>query len=198
MYSGNCQRGDIDWQYKTTPQLYSHFGCANQQGSWPRGKVLGGCSSINYMQYVRGDPHDYDNWQVPQWSFKDMLPYFKKLEHADLNMIPKNEHFRNHDQDNGMMGVTMLEDANPTNRLFIEACLKNGFHETKDYNAEESLNGCVSLSQVSLKEGKRWSTASGYLLSAAKRKNVDLLINAHACRVVFDDQKQVTGQLESI
>ncbi|CAF4070944.1 unnamed protein product, partial [Adineta steineri] len=51
--SGSCQGGNIDWQYKTTSQVYSHFNCINQQSSWPRGKVLGGCSSINYMQYVR-------------------------------------------------------------------------------------------------------------------------------------------------
>ncbi|CAF1507569.1 unnamed protein product [Rotaria sordida] len=190
---GTCQRGEIDWQYKTIPQLHSHFSCVNQQSNWPRGKVLGGCSSINYMQYVRGDPHDYDNWQLPQWSFQEMLKYFKKLERADPNTIPRNEHFRNHDQDKGMMNVTMLEETNPTNQLFIEACEKNGFHETKDYNAEESLNGCVSMSQISTKGGKRWSTASGYLLTAVKRKNFDLLIHAHTCRVVFDEQKQVSG-----
>ncbi|CAF1594565.1 unnamed protein product [Rotaria sp. Silwood1] len=190
---GNCQRGDIDWQYKTTPQLYSHFACVNQQSNWPRGKVLGGCSSINYMQYVRGDPHDYDNWQLPQWSFQEMLKYFKKLERADPNTIQKNDHFRNHDQNNGMMDVTMLEEVNPINQMFIEACEKNGFRETKDYNAEESLNGCVSMSQISTKGGKRWSTASGYLLKAVKRENVDLLIHAHTCRVVFDEQKQVSG-----
>jgi choline dehydrogenase len=90
--------------------------------------------------------------------------------------------------------IKVLEDANPINRLFIEACEKNGFHESKDYNAEESLNGCVSMSQVSTKGGKRWSTASGYLLSAVKRKNVDILIHAHTCRVVFDEQKQATGE----
>ncbi|CAF0905369.1 unnamed protein product [Rotaria sordida] len=190
---GSCQLGEIDWQYKTTPQLYSHFGCVNQQSNWPRGKVLGGSSSINYLQYVRGDPHDYDNWQLPQWSFQEMLKYFKKLERADPNAIPRNVHFRNHDQDKGMMDVTILEEPNPTNRLFIEACEKNGFHETKDYNAEGSLNGCVSMSQISTKEGKRWSTASGYLLTAVKRENFDLLIHAHTCRVAFDEQKQVSG-----
>ncbi|CAF3777002.1 unnamed protein product [Rotaria sordida] len=190
---GSCQLGEIDWQYKTTPQLYSHFGCVNQQSNWPRGKVLGGSSSINYLQYVRGDPHDYDNWQLPQWSFQEMLKYFKKLERADPNAIPRNVHFRNHDQDKGMMDVTILEEPNPTNRLFIEACEKNGFHETKDYNAEGSLNGCVSMSQISTKEGKRWSTASGYLLTAVTRENFDLLIHAHTCRVAFDEQKQVSG-----
>ncbi|CAF3167514.1 unnamed protein product [Rotaria sp. Silwood2] len=193
---GRCQLSEIDWQYKTVPQLYSHFGCVNQQSYWPRGKVLGGCSSINYMQYVRGDPHDYDNWQLPQWSFQEMLKYFKKLERADPNKIPRNEHFRNHDQDKGMMDVTMLEETNPTDRLFIEACEKNGFHETKDYNAEESLNGCVSISQISTKGGRRWSTASGYLLTAVKRENFDLLIHAHTCRVVFDEQKQVSGECQ--
>ncbi|CAF1102466.1 unnamed protein product [Rotaria sordida] len=190
---GNCQLGEIDWQYKTIPQLYSHFGCVNQQSNWPRGKVLGGCSSINYLQYVRGDPHDYDNWQLPQWSFQEMLKYFKKLERADPNTIPRNEHFRNHEHDKGMMDVTILEETNPANLLFIEVCEKNGFHETKDYNAEESLNGCVGLAQISTKGGKRWSTASDYLLTAGKRENFDLLIRAHTCRVVFDEQKQVSG-----
>ncbi|CAM2728730.1 unnamed protein product [Rotaria socialis] len=190
---GNCQRVDFDWQYKTTPQFHSHFGCVNHQSNWPRGKVLGGCSSINYMQYVRGVSHDYDNWQLPQWSFQDMLPYLKKLERADSNKIPLNEKYRNHDHEKGMMDVTILEDSNPINQLFIEACQKNGFRETKDYNAEENLSGCVGMSQISTKEGKRWSTTSGYLLPAVKRENFDLLINAHTCRVVFDEQKQVTG-----
>ncbi|CAF1631236.1 unnamed protein product [Rotaria magnacalcarata] len=58
---GNLQRIDIDWQYKTTPQLYSHFACMNQQSNWPRGNVLGGCSPINYMQYVCCDPRNHDN-----------------------------------------------------------------------------------------------------------------------------------------
>ena len=149
------------------------------------------------MQYVRGDPHDYDSWQLPEWTFEEMLPYFKKLERADPNFIPTNDKFRNHDPNRGMMDVTKLEDANQTNRLFIEACEKNGFRESEDYNAEDSLSGCVSMSQVSTKGGKRWSAASGYLLSAAKRDNVDILIHAHTCRVVVDDQKQAKGESEA-
>jgi choline dehydrogenase len=145
------------------------------------------------MQYVRGDPHDYDYWNLPQWSYEQMLPYFKKLERADLNTIPLNEKYRNHDQDKGMMDVTMLEETNQINQMFIQACLKNGFHQTKDYNSEESLNGIVSMSQISTKNGKRWSTASGYLLNAVKRTNLDLLTHTHTCRVEFDQQKQVTG-----
>ncbi|CAF1301312.1 unnamed protein product [Adineta steineri] len=191
--SGSCQGGNIDWQYKTTSQVNSHFSCINQQSNWPRGKVLGGCSSINCMLYVRGDPHDYDNWQLEEWSFNKLLPYFKKLERADINAIPENEEFRNHDQSKGMMDVTILEESNKLNQLFIESCEKNGFHQTKDYNAEESLNGCVSMSQISTKHGKRWSTASGYLLSGIKRKSFHLLINAHTCRVLFNEEKQTTG-----
>ena len=146
------------------------------------------------MQYVRGDPRDYDNWQLPDWTFEKMLPYFKKMERANPNFIPKNEKLRNHDPSQGMMDVTMLHDANQINQLFIQACEKNGFRESKDYNAEESLSGCVSMSQVSTKDGKRWSTASGYLLGAVKRANVDILIHAHTCRVVFDEHKQATGR----
>ena len=166
----------------------------NQQGNWPRGKVLGGSSSINYMQYVRCDPHDYDNWKLPQWSYEEMLKYFKKLERADPKTIQRNDKFRNHDHDTGMMDVTLFQAANPINRMFIEAMEKNGFRETKDYNAEESLTKCVSISQISTKEGRRWSTASGYLLKAAKRENLDILVRAHTCRVEFDETKQVTGK----
>ena len=192
-FSGNCQRGEIDWQYRSTPQLYSHFNCINQQSNWPRGKVLGGTSSINYMQYVRCDPHDYDSWELPQWSYQEMLPYFKKLERVDSKFIPKNEKFRNHDPTRGMINVTMVEDSNQVNRLFIEACQKNGFHETKDYNAEESLIGCVSMSQVSTKDGKRCSTARGYLSEAITRENLNSLFHAHTCRVVFNEEKQAIG-----
>lgn len=193
-FSGTCQRGDIDWQYKTVPQQNSHFSCNNQQSNWPRGKVLGGCSSINYMQFVRGDPHDYDNWQLPGWSFKEILPYFKKLERVNGESIPKNDQFRNHNLDTGMMDVSLLEDTNQTCQLFIEACEKNGLRQTEDYNAEESLIDCVGKAQISTKNGKRWSTASGYLLLAVERDNLDILINAHTCRVEFDANKQVTGR----
>ena len=146
------------------------------------------------MQFVRGDPRDYDSWDLPQWSFEKMLPYFKKLERLNLNSISPNEKFRNSDQDNGMMDVSFLEDPNQVNDLYIQACVKNGFRETKDYNAEENLNGVVGMSQISTKNGRRWSTASGYLLTAAKRKNLDILIHTHTCRVVFDQDKQVTGK----
>jgi choline dehydrogenase len=146
------------------------------------------------MQYVRGDPHDYDNWNLSEWSFEQMLPYFKKLERADLNSISKNEKFRNHNQNEGMMDVTMLEETNKINQMFIESCLKNGFRQSQDYNSEQSLNGVVAMSQISTKNGKRWSTASGYLLNAVKRNSLDILIHTHTCRVEFDQQKQVTGE----
>lgn len=192
--SGGCQGTEIDWQYKTIPQKYSHFGCHNQQSKWPRGKVLGGCSSINYMQFVRGDPRDYDHWNLPQWSFEEMLPYLKKLERIDLDTISSNEKYRNHDQSNGMIDVTILKDSNEMNQLFIQSCLKNGFRLSKDYNAEENLNGTVSMSQISTKNGKRCSTACAYLLTASKRTNLHILTHTHVCRVVFDQDKQVNGK----
>lgn len=167
--------------------------CDNQQSRWPRGKVLGGSSSINYMQYVRGDPSDYDSWQLEEWSFEKMLPYFKKLEVADRKTIPENEKFRNHHHDKGVMHVTVTPEPNQIDRMFIEACEKNGFRETKDYNAEERLNWCVSISQTSTKNGNRWSTANGYLNNLSQRSNLDVLIDTHACRVEIDDSKCVKG-----
>ncbi|CAF1273846.1 unnamed protein product [Adineta ricciae] len=189
----NCQRCEIDWQYKTVPQKNSHFACKNQVGNWPRGKVLGGCSSINYMQFVRGDPNDYNNWNLPEWTFDVMIKYFKKLEIADKNTIPLNSKYRSHDEKNGMVNASSLDAANELNKLFIESSIKNGFHQTDDYNAEDSLNGCVAHSQVSTQGGKRWSTASAYLLSAVKRKNFHLLVSAYTTKVTFDEKKNATG-----
>ena len=146
------------------------------------------------MQFVRGDPRDYDQWNLPDWSFEQMLPYFKKLERIDCDAIPSNEKFRNADQDKGMMDVTILKDCNPINQLFTQACVNCGFRQTDDYNAEENLNGIVGMAQISTKNGKRWSTASGYLLTGIQRKNLDILIHAHVCRVVFNDDKQATGE----
>jgi hypothetical protein len=92
-----------------------------------------------------------------------------------LNSISKNDKFRNHDQDKGMMDVTMLKETNKTNRMFIEACQKNRFDESKDYNVEESLNEIVSISQISAKGGKPWSTASGCLLTTVKQETCTYL-----------------------
>ena len=149
------------------------------------------------MQFVRGDPRDYDHWNLPQWSFKEMLPYLKKLECIDLDMISSNEKYRNQDPNNGMIDVTMLKDSNEMNQLFIQSCLNNGFCLSKDYNSEENLNGIVSMSQVSTKNGKRCSTASAYLLSAIKRTNLHILTHTHVCRVVFDQNKHVNGKFDS-
>jgi choline dehydrogenase len=146
------------------------------------------------MQFVRADPHDYDNWQLPQWTFAQMLPYFKKLERPDPQHIPHNEYFRKHQQEQGMMHVTMLDDPNPTNRLFIDACQQHGFRHVSDYNAQESLTDCVAMSQLSTRNSQRWSTASGYLLPIIERPNVDILIHTHTCRIEFDHDKQATGQ----
>ena len=194
--SGGCQGGEIDWKYRTIPQIHSHLACHNQVSKWPRGKVLGGCSSINYMQFVRGDPRDYDQWDLPEWSFEQMLPYFKKLERIDRDAIPCNEKFRNDEHHQGMMDVTVLKDSNPINQLFIQACVNRGFRQSDDYNAEENLTGIVGMAQISTKTGKRCSTASAYLLTAIQRKNLDILIHTHVCRIVFNEEKQVTGEFD--
>ncbi|CAF1215308.1 unnamed protein product [Didymodactylos carnosus] len=188
----SCQNADFDWQYKTVPQSDSHYASVNQQSNWPRGKVLGGCSSINGMLYVRCNKTDYDQWSSQYgctgWSYSDMLPYFIKLERAH-HSIPKSS-YRNHSEQ-GMMDVTRLEYFSPLTSLFIESCINNGIQYNDDYNGE-TMNG-VSLSQVTIQNGKRWSVASGYLLPAIKRENLHILIHAHVCRVTFDKSKNATG-----
>jgi len=87
----------MDWKYKTLPQRYACQGMIAKKSLWPRGKVLGGCSSTNYMMYVRGNRHDFDRWSYEHgargWSYEDVLPYFKKSENNLNSDISKNDLF---------------------------------------------------------------------------------------------------------
>jgi choline dehydrogenase len=166
-----------DWAYETQAQPQLHNRCL----SWPRGKVLGGCSSINIMVYTRGSAHDYDQWSASGntgWSYADVLPYFKKAE--------RQQHGESlYHGGAGPLHVADQLSPNVLSRTFVEAGVEIGLARTDDFNGE-TLQG-VGLVQVTQKRGMRQSTADAYLRPALKRANLTLQTEALVQRVLFEN-----------
>lgn len=142
-----AQLTDVDWQYKTVPQK----NCANRVFNWPRGKMFGGCSSINAMLYVRGNREDYDNWEKKYgcegWSFNNVLPYFRKSEKCNLKNVDAKYH--------GMQGkfnveTTTKSSPNLLATKFVEGCAEIGIPENKDINGEIQTGSTISPVPVQL------------------------------------------------
>ena len=171
----------FDWCYMTEPDP----GLAGRQIQWPRGKVLGGSSSINGLVYVRGQAQDYDNWANlgnVGWSYEEVLPYFKKSEDQERG----SNHFH------GVGGPLKVSDLRLRRRiadLFIEAAVQTGIPENPDYNGA-SQEGVGYYQQTAYK-GYRWSAAKGYLRPAKKRKNLTLFTEAHTEKILFDNKTAV-------
>jgi choline dehydrogenase len=175
-----------DWGFRTEPE--PHLG--GRSLATPRGKVLGGSSSINGMVYVRGHARDFDHWEeegAAGWSYADVAPYFQRLEHSHGGEIG----WRG---SSGPMHVRRGTMANPLYKTFIEAGRQAGFETTGDYNGSKQ-EGFGAMEQT-IHEGRRWSTANAYLRPALKRGNVRL-INAFARRIVIENQRAVGVEIET-
>jgi choline dehydrogenase len=167
-----------DWGFQTEPE--PHLG--GRILATPRGKVLGGSSSINGMVYVRGHAHDYDYWAergATGWSFADVLPYFRRMEHAHGGETG----WRGSD---GPLHVRPGPQWNPLYRVFVEAGRQAGFETTEDYNGSKQ-EGFGAMEQT-IHLGRRWSAANAYLRPALKRQNVSL-VNGLASRVIIENQR---------
>ena len=160
-------------------------GINNRRLQWPRGKVLGGSSSLNGLLYVRGQAEDYDRWESlgnKGWSFKDVLPYFKKSEDQE----------RGADKFHGVGGMLKVSDLRlrrPIADFFIKAAEQIGIPLNPDYNGE-SQEG-VGYFQQTAHKGFRWSTARGFLRPAMKRSNVSVETRAHTTQILFEDSRAV-------
>lgn len=167
----------INWMYRTEPDP----GLDGRVGYWPRGKVLGGSSSINAMVYIRGQHADFDDWEAmgnPGWGFRDVLPWFRLSE----TNAAGGDAWRG---DAGPVHVTTPErDLHPLCEVFLAACEEAGFHRNPDFNGA-SQEG-VGLYQITTRDGLRMSTARAYLAGARRRANVTVLTRAHATRVLLD------------
>ena len=171
----------LDWCYETE----SDPGIAGRKLQWPRGKVLGGSSSLNGLLYVRGQAEDYDRWQElgnAGWSYNDVLPYFKKSE----------DQSRGADKYHGIGGFLKVSDLRlrrPIADFFIKAATQIGIPLNDDYNGETQEG--VGYFQQTAHKGFRWSTARGFLNPARKRDNLTIMTNAHTCKVLFEDKRAV-------
>jgi choline dehydrogenase-like flavoprotein len=170
-----------NYAYKTVPQA----GLNGRQGYQPRGKALGGSSAINAMLYIRGHRKDYDEWAklgCKGWSFKDVLPYFKKAEgntRGDSKL---------HSGD-GPLTVSDQRSANPISHAFVEAGAQCQIPVNEDFNGETQEG--IGLYQVTQRDGERCSAAAAYIHPNMDRPNLTVSIKTRAERVVFEDGRAV-------
>jgi choline dehydrogenase len=159
---------NLGWEYDTEPQSQLN----DRSLFWPRGKVLGGSSSLNAMCYIRGVPEDYDRWNdmgAEGWDWQTVLPYFKKSEkqqHGESEM---------HGAD-GYLSVSDLRHTNPLSNTFVDAAEQIGLYKVTDFNSLDREG--LGFYQVTQENGQRCSTAKGYLTPALTRSSLTLLTKA--------------------
>ncbi|WP_222268032.1 GMC family oxidoreductase [Modestobacter marinus] len=169
-----------DWNYATDPQP----GLGGRELFWPRGKLLGGSSSINAMIYVRGAAADYDEWARltgdEGWSYASVLPLFRRSE----------DNARGASKHHGVGGPLRVEDLrspHPWSRAVVESAVAAGFPRNDDFNGARQEG--VGLYQVTQKRGRRWSAADAFLRPALRRPNLTVRTGAHATRVLLSGSR---------
>jgi choline dehydrogenase len=177
----NIYHPGITWQFETEPVP----GLDGRRVSWPRGKVLGGSSSINGLIYIRGQRQDFDYWRqlgCIGWGYDDVLPYFRRAENQE----------RGSDDYHGAGGPLDISDLRARHELhdaFIAAAQEAGFRANPDFNGAEQEG--VGLYQLTVRRMRRCSAALAYLRPAMKRSNLKVEIRAFARRVLFDSGRAV-------
>lgn len=169
----------MNWRYYTEGEPNLN----NRQLFWPRGKTLGGSSASNAMCYIRGHACDYDEWASlgnEGWSYKEVLPYFKKSQHQERG---GDAYHGSH----GPLNVSDLRIKNPLSEAFIKAAKQAGHRYTEDFNGADQEG--VGYYQVTQKNGQRCSTAVGYLRPAEERDNLTVITDALTTRVLFEGTK---------
>jgi choline dehydrogenase-like flavoprotein len=171
-----------NWRFDTVPQKHLN----GRVGFQPRGRVLGGSSSINAMIYIRGSKADYDRWAslgAQGWSYADVLPYVRRAEDQQRGECV-------HHGVGGPLAVSNLRTPNPLSAMFLEAATELQLPANDDFNGERQEG--MGFYQVTQRNGRRCSAAVAYLEPARQRKNLEIISGAHAERVVFDS-KRATG-----
>ena len=167
----------VNWAYRAEPDP----GLAGQSDYWPRGKLLGGSSSINAMVWIHGDARDFDDWAAegnPGWTYADCLPFFKALEDNEAG----------EDQWRGKGGPVHIADVSgrlhPLAKRLVEAGRQAGIAFNPDFNGPTQEG--IGVYQINVRNGWRMSAAKAFLRPAMRRPNVRLVACAHACRILFD------------
>ncbi|XP_059619953.1 glucose dehydrogenase [FAD, quinone]-like [Phlebotomus argentipes] len=181
-----------DWQYYMELSEKPNFNRVNL-GYWPRGKMLGGSSSMNGMLYVRGNEDDYDNWEAlgnPTWGFANVLEYFKKSEQNHNPEIADAFGGFYHSKD-GLLSVELYKNNDTFNQDFIESAQEMGFKFILDINANEHIG--FTFSQGTIRSGVRESTAKAFLIPAMNRPNLHIVKHAHVTKLEIDNRGVVSG-----
>ncbi|MBS0337334.1 MAG: GMC family oxidoreductase N-terminal domain-containing protein [Proteobacteria bacterium] len=175
-----------NWAFQTVPQP----GLGGRRGYQPRGRTIGGSSSINAMIYMRGHPSDYDEWAAlgaTGWAWKDVLPYFLRSENNERGASDLHGA-------GGPLNVAEVRSPNPFAKLFVEAARHAGLPANEDFNGPQQEG--VGFYQVTQKNGERWNAARAYLHPAAGRPNLAVLTDSTALRVVFDGKRAAGVEIE--
>src|SRR6202521_4516483 len=180
-YGKLFNNGKVNWLYTSEPEPELN----NRQIIQPRGKVLGGSSSINGPLYIRGQPEDFDHWRQlgnAGWSFSDVLPYFRRAEDQE----------RGEDVLHGIGGPLAVSNVSEPHALceaFIAAAQQAGFPRNDDFNGPTQEG--AGYFQLTARNGRRWSTAVGYLRAARHRPNLAIVSHALANRILFSGRRAI-------
>lgn len=182
-FAATAALGIHNWNYNTTPQRELN----GRRGFQPRGKVMGGSSSVNAMVYTRGNRQDYDNWAAlgnPGWSFDEVLPIFKRSENSECFGAT------DYHGSGGPLNVCYLRSPSQINHAFLDACVEQGLPRTVDYNGVSQF-GCAPA-QVTQKNGERCSAAKAFITPHLARANLTVITHAHTERILLNG-KRATG-----
>ena len=171
----------VNWLYETEIDE----GSGGRKHKWPKGKVLGGSSSINGLLYIRGQAADYDGWRqsgCEGWSYDDVLPYFRRSEHQERGADAWHG-------TGGPLNISDITERNPISSALLDAAVQAGIPRSDDINGAEQEG--VTWFQLSIKGGKRHSTAVAYLHPVMTRPNLTVETEAHTARVLFDGKRAV-------
>ncbi|XP_026488905.2 glucose dehydrogenase [FAD, quinone]-like [Vanessa tameamea] len=176
---------NANWKYKTKPSDKYCAGFENKQCNWPRGKVVGGSSVLNYMIYTRGAANDYNNWEAmgnEGWGWDDVLPYFKKIENFN---IPSHDDPVYHGHD-GHLNIEHAPFRTVKGKAWVKAAQELGF-KYNDYNGANPAG--VSFLQLSMKNGTRHSSSRAYLHPINKRNNLHVSKLSMVTKLILDSTK---------
>ncbi|WP_191894848.1 GMC family oxidoreductase [Planomonospora parontospora] len=163
-----------DWNFTTAGQA----GLSGRELYWPRGRMLGGSSSLNAQMWVRGHRADYDGWNVPGWSYDEVLPYFRRAERrvgSNRGGVYGGD---------GPIHISELRSPNVTTAAFLAACEELGLTRLEELNGPSNEGYCPT--PVTQNRGRRWSAADAYLRPALRRPNLTVVTGAHARRVLLE------------
>ncbi|XP_031636386.1 glucose dehydrogenase [FAD, quinone] [Contarinia nasturtii] len=194
LMAGFLQLSPLDWKYKTEPQGTACLAMTGGRCNWPRGKVIGGSSVLNYMLYLRGHKKDYDDWEAmgnTGWGYKEALYYFKKSEDNTNPYLASTPYHST----GGYLTVGEAPFHTPLAAAFVQAGVEMGYENT-DLNGEKGTG--FMIAQGTVRRGSRCSSAKAFLRPARLRPNLHIAMHAHVTRLMIDPKTKRAFGVEFI